>query len=78
MTQTPSLASGICRLRYDTSDLHDTLSRVPGGGGSLVRGPASIHDPVLGNGLVALVRSPFGILIELWQREADSVRFEFA
>ena len=67
MTQTPGLAPGICRLRYDTDDLHATLARVPGGGGSLVRGPASIDDPVLGQGLVAMVRSPFGVLIELWQ-----------
>lgn len=67
MAQTPGLAPGLCRLRYDTSDLHATLSRVPGGGGSLVRGPASIDDPVLGQGLVAMVRSPFGVLIELWQ-----------
>lgn len=67
MAQIPSLARGICRLRYDTTDLHQTLSRVPGGGGSLVRGPASIDDPVLGRGLVAMVRSPFGVLIELWQ-----------
>ncbi len=67
MAQTPGLAPGICRLRYDTTDLHATLSRVPGGGGSLVRGPASVDDPVLGQGLVAMVRSPFGVLIELWQ-----------
>ena len=67
MAQTPGLAPGICRLRYDTTDLHSTLSRVPGGGGSLVRGPASVDDPVLGQGLVAMVRSPFGVLIELWQ-----------
>jgi catechol 2,3-dioxygenase-like lactoylglutathione lyase family enzyme len=67
MAQTPSLARGICRLRYDTADLHSTLARVPGGGGSLVRGPASIDDPILGRGLVAMVRSPFGVLIELWQ-----------
>ena len=67
MSQTPGLAPGICRLRYDTTDLHATLSRVPGGGGSLVRGPASIDDPVLGQGLVAMVRSPFGVLVELWQ-----------
>ena len=67
MAQTPGLGLGICRLRYDTTDLHSTLSRVPGGGGSLVRGPASVEDPVLGHGLVAMVRSPFGVLIELWQ-----------
>ena len=67
MTQTPGLTPGICRLRYDTDDLHTTLSRVPGGGGSLVRGPASVDDPVLGHGLVAMVRSPYGMLIELWQ-----------
>jgi len=67
MAQTPGLAPGLCRLRYDTSDLHTTLSRVPGGGGSLVRGPASVDDPVLGQGLVAMVRSPFGVLIEIWQ-----------
>jgi catechol 2,3-dioxygenase-like lactoylglutathione lyase family enzyme len=67
MAQIPSLSPGICRLRYDTADLHSTLSRVPGGGGSLVRGPASLDDPVLGPGLVAMVRSPFGVLIELWQ-----------
>jgi catechol 2,3-dioxygenase-like lactoylglutathione lyase family enzyme len=67
MAQTPGLGPGICRLRYDTTDLHSTLSRVPGGGGSLVRGPASLDDPVLGQGLVAMVRSPFGVLIELWQ-----------
>jgi catechol 2,3-dioxygenase-like lactoylglutathione lyase family enzyme len=67
MTQMPGLARGLCRLRYDTQDLHITLARVPGGGGSLVRGPASVDDPVLGRGLVALVRSPFGVLIELWQ-----------
>jgi len=68
MAQTPSLTRGLCRLRYDTTDLHATLTRVPGGGGSLVRGPASIDDPVLGRGLVAMVRSPFGVLIELWQK----------
>lgn len=68
MAQVPSLARGMCRLRYDTADLHQTLTRVPGGGGSLVRGPASIDDPVLGRGLVAMVRSPFGVLIELWQK----------
>ena len=67
MAQIPSLARGICRLRYDTTDLHRTLARVPGGGGSLVRGPASIDDPILGRGLVAMVRSPFGVVIELWQ-----------
>lgn len=67
MAQTPGLTRGICRLRYDTTDLHSTLSRVPGGGGSLVRGPASVDDPVLGQGLVAMVRSPFGVLIEIWQ-----------
>ena len=67
MAQTPGLARGLCRLRYDTQDLHVTLARVPGGGGSLVRGPASVDDPILGRGLVALVRSPFGVLIELWQ-----------
>jgi catechol 2,3-dioxygenase-like lactoylglutathione lyase family enzyme len=67
MTQTPGLGPGICRLRYDTTDLHSTLARVPGGGGSLVRGPASVEDPVLGQGLVAMVRSPFGVLVELWQ-----------
>ena len=53
--------------KHDTTDLHLTLGRVPGGGGSLVRGPASIDDPVLGHGMVAMVRSPFGVLIELWQ-----------
>jgi len=68
MAQIPSLTRGICRLRYDTTDLHQTLARVPGGGGSLVRGPASIDDPILGGGLVAMVRSPFGVLIELWQK----------
>ncbi|MEO8499629.1 MAG: hypothetical protein ABI565_01845 [Vicinamibacteria bacterium] len=67
MAQTPGLRAGICRLRYDTTDLDATLARVPGGGGSLVRGPASFDDPVLGHGLVAMVRSPFGILIEIWQ-----------
>jgi len=67
MAQVPGLSLGVCRLRYDTTDLHTTLSRVPGGGGSLVRGPASVDDPVLGPGLVAMVRSPFGVLIELWQ-----------
>jgi catechol 2,3-dioxygenase-like lactoylglutathione lyase family enzyme len=67
MVRTPALSQGICRLRYDTTDLHETLTRVPGGGGSLVRGPASVDDPVLGQGLVAMVRSPFGVLIELWQ-----------
>ncbi len=68
MAPTPSLSRGICRLRYDTQDLHQTLARVPGGGGSLVRGPASIDDPVLGSGLVALVRAPFGVVIELWEK----------
>lgn len=67
MAQTPGLRPGICRLRYDTTDLHSTLARVPGGGGSLVRGPASVDDPVIGQGLVAMVRSPFGVVIELWQ-----------
>jgi catechol 2,3-dioxygenase-like lactoylglutathione lyase family enzyme len=67
MTQIPSLARGVCRLRYDTTDMHATLARVPGGGGSLVRGPASVDDPVLGQGLVALIRSPFGVVIELWE-----------
>ncbi len=67
MEQVPTLARGLCRLRYDTTDLHGTLARVPGGGGSLVRGPASVDDPVLGRGLVAMVRAPFGVLIELWQ-----------
>ncbi len=67
MAQTPSRARGLCRLRYDTTNLHATLERVPGGGGSLVRGPASVDDPILGQGLVALVRAPFGVLIELWQ-----------
>lgn len=69
MAQLPALARGLCRLRYDTTDLHATLSRVPGGGGSLVRGPASVDDPVLGNGLVAMVRAPFGVLIEIWQTQ---------
>lgn len=69
MAQVPSLARGVCRLRYDTADLNATLARLPGGGGSLVRGPASIDDPVLGPGLVAMVRAPFGLLIELWQAE---------
>ncbi len=68
MSHTPGLGRGICRLRYDTTDLHLTLARVPGGGGSLVRGPASVDDPVLGKGMVAMVRAPFGVLIELWQR----------
>lgn len=70
LTPPPQFASfgrGICRLRYDTTDLHATLARVPGGGGSLVRGPSGIDDPVLGRGLVALVRAPFGVVIELWQ-----------
>jgi catechol 2,3-dioxygenase-like lactoylglutathione lyase family enzyme len=67
MSQTAGLARGVCRLRYDTADLHSTLARVPGGGGALVRGPASIDDPVLGRALVAMVRAPFGVLIELWQ-----------
>lgn len=65
--QFPAFSRGLCRLRYDTTDLHATLARVPGGGGSLVRGPSGIDDPVLGRGLVALVRSPFGAVIELWQ-----------
>lgn len=68
MAPTPSLSRGICRLRYETTDLHQTLARVPGGGGSLVKGPSSIDDPVLGSALVALVRSPFGVVIELWER----------
>ncbi len=67
MAPTSSLRRGICRLRYDTTDMHHTLGRVPGGGGTLVRGPASIDDPVLGRGLVAMIRSPFGVLIELWE-----------
>ena len=67
MAQTPGLTPGICRLRYDTTDMHSTLARVPGGGGSLVRGPAGVDDPVLGHGLVTMVRAPFGVLIELWQ-----------
>jgi catechol 2,3-dioxygenase-like lactoylglutathione lyase family enzyme len=67
MPQTPGLTPGLCRLRYDTTDLHATLARVPGGGGSLARGPASVDDPVLGHGIVAMVRAPFGVLIELWQ-----------
>lgn len=58
---------GVCRLRFDTDDLHGALERVPGGGGSLVRGPAAVDDAVLGRGLVALVRAPFGIVVELWQ-----------
>lgn len=65
--QFSAFGRGVCRLRYDTTDLHETLARVPGGGGSLVRGPSGIDDPVLGRGLVALVRAPFGIVIELWQ-----------
>jgi predicted enzyme related to lactoylglutathione lyase len=67
MAQFPSRSRGLCRLRYDATDLQATLERVPGGGGSLVRGPASVNDPILGRGLVALVRAPFGVLIELWQ-----------
>ena len=69
MAQIPGVAPGICRLRFDTSDMDATLSRVPGAGGSLVRGPASIDDPVLGGGLVAMVRSPFGLLIEIWRTQ---------
>jgi len=69
MIQTPALAPGLCRLRFDTTDIHSTLARVPGGGGALVRGPAGVDDPILGSGLVALVRSPFGVVIELWQTE---------
>lgn len=69
MIQTPALAPGLCRLRFDTTDLHATLARVPGGGGALVRGPAGVDDPILGSGLMALVRSPFGVVIELWQSE---------
>ena len=69
MVQIPGVAPGICRLRFDTTDMDATLSRVPGAGGSLVRGPASIDDPVLGGGLVAMVRSPFGLLIEIWQTQ---------
>ena len=71
MPQTPSLGRGICRLRYDCGDLHAVLARVPGGGGSLVRGPASVDDPVLGQGIVAMIRSPFGILVELWQTGSE-------
>lgn len=67
MTPTPGLSRGICRLRYDTTDIHATLSRVPGGGGSFVRGPEGVSDPLLGRGLVAMVRSPFGVLMEFWQ-----------
>jgi catechol 2,3-dioxygenase-like lactoylglutathione lyase family enzyme len=68
MAHTPGLCRGLCRLRYDTTDIHATLARVPGGGGSLVRGPASVEDPVLGQGLVAMIRAPFGIVLELWER----------
>jgi catechol 2,3-dioxygenase-like lactoylglutathione lyase family enzyme len=68
MPHTPGLCRGLCRLRYDTTDIHATLARVPGGGGSLVRGPASVEDPVLGQGLVAMIRAPFGIVVELWER----------
>jgi catechol 2,3-dioxygenase-like lactoylglutathione lyase family enzyme len=68
MAHTPGLSRGLCRLRYDTTDIHATLARVPGGGGSLVRGPASVEDPVLGQGLVAMIRAPFGIVVELWER----------
>jgi len=72
MAQSPGLTRGLCRLRFDTTDLHATLAKVPGGGGSLVRGPAGLDDPVLGPGLVALVRAPFGVVVELWQRDGAS------
>ena len=67
MPQQPGLSPGLCRLRYDTASLDDTLARVPGAGGSLVRGPAAVDDAVLGAGLVALIRAPFGVVVELWQ-----------
>lgn len=68
MPVVPTGARGINALRFDCEDLHDTLTRVPGGGGTLVRGPATIDDPILGPRVVASIRAPFGLLLEFWQR----------
>lgn len=68
MPLVPAGGRGLHGVRYDCDDLHATLARVPGGGGTLVKGPASIDDPLLGRAVIATIRSPFGLVFELWQR----------
>jgi hypothetical protein len=58
---------GLHALRFDTSDLETTLALITRAGGSVLRGPALIDSPAVGRGQAAAVKSPLGILLEIWQ-----------
>lgn len=61
------LGRGIQSLRYDTSDLETTLAAVTEAGGELLLEPRDLASAVLGGGRVAVVGSPLGVRLELWQ-----------
>ena len=62
---------GLHALRYDCRDLDIGLARVIEAGGEILREPASLTCPALGSGRVATIRSPIGVLLELWQETTD-------
>ena len=64
-------ARGLHALRYDCRDLDRSLVRVSDAGGELLREPANLDSGALGRGRVATIRSPIGVLLELWQETSN-------
>lgn len=60
---------GLTALRYDCTELDTALERARQAGATLLRPPLAVDTPTLGTGRAAALRSPIGILIELWQPE---------
>ena len=60
---------GVSALRYDCDDLDGLIPRIEAAGGAVVRGPVGVRSKLLGQGRVAAVRPPFGVLLEIWEPE---------
>ena len=58
---------GICALRYDCNALDARLELAQTLGARVISPPRNVESPVLGDGWVATLMPPFGVLIELWE-----------
>ena len=58
---------GICALSFDCPDIEQTTADCLAAGGRITTAPAMIAHPALGEGRVATLMAPFGVLVELWQ-----------
>ncbi|MEM8934491.1 MAG: hypothetical protein AAGE94_25075, partial [Acidobacteriota bacterium] len=60
-------ARGVSALRIACADLDERLVAAQTHGGLHLGGPVEVDSPVLGQGRLATVIAPLGLLVELWQ-----------